>query len=338
MIRCGGGGEGEDVRDGARPRARACPQAAPDGVPCSTVTTGSDARPQAQAYLHQPRDAVRETFERDFFATELDRLLTEAPGGRVLDLGCGEGLVAELAGDRLERYVGVDLHPPAGIEGLSFVGHDLSEGLGPVGDEPFDLYFSSFGVASHLPPAGFESLCREIAAHAEPGALVALEALGLYSLEWPGLWQTEPGPKRALGYRLGDETQVHPWSGAELIEIFRSAGIDPVRTLDRSVQAGPKVGEGRYWSGLPPIRAALNALVEGSFDGLDDLGAPLPPLPAHPVHPVARVHHGLVARRRALLAERRERTPEELARAVWAIEPRTGEGYGHGLMAVGRVR
>lgn len=301
------------------------------------MTTGTGARQPAEAYLAQPRDAVRETFERAFFARELHRLLDEARGGRVIDLGCGDGLVAELTAERIDRYVGVDLHPPA-AEGLDFVAHNLCEGLGPVGQDPFDLYVASFGVASHLPPADLERLCREIVAHARPGALVALEALGLYSLEWPGLWQTEPGPERAIGYRLGGETEVHPWSADELRSIFDAAGIDPVRTLDRSVQAGPKVGEGRYWPGLPPVRAALNALLDGSLDRLAALEAGLPPLPAHPDHPVARIHHGLVTRRQTLLGEERGRAPQELARAVWALEPSTGEGYGHGLLAVGRVR
>ena len=302
------------------------------------MTTGTDARQPAEAYLAPPRDAVRETFERAFFARELDRLLHEAPGGRIIDLGCGEGLIGELTPERLDRYVGVDLHPPAGKGGFDFVAHNLCDGLGPVGTEPFDVYFASFGVASHLPPAGLERLCREIAAHARPGALVALEALGLYSLEWPGLWQTDPGPERAIGYRLGGETQVHPWSADELRAIFEAAGMDAVRTLDRSVQAGPKLGEGRYWPGLPPVRAALNALLDGSLEGLADLETPLPPLPAHPDHPVARIHHGLVTRRRVLLQEERERAPQALARSVWALEPSTGEGYGHGLLAVGRVR
>ena len=298
------------------------------------MTIGIDARQPTYAYLGQPRDAVRESFERAFFERELDRLLAEAPGGRVLDLGCADGLVAQLAGERLDHYVGIDLHPPAAEAGLGFMAHDLSEGLGPVGEEPFDLYFASFGVASHLSPAELERLCRDIAAHARPGSLVALEALGLFSLEWPGLWATEPGEDRVITYRLADETQVHPWAPSELLKMFARAGIEPVRALDRSVQAGPKVGEGRYWPGLPAVREGLNALVEGRLDRVADLEASLPPLPAHPA---AGVHHELVARRRALLQESGGRSPEDLARAIWALEPETGEGYGHGLLVVGRA-
>jgi SAM-dependent methyltransferase len=301
------------------------------------VTTSTDARPLAHAYVGQARDAVRETFEREFFARQLARLLAEAPGARVLDLGCGDGLVAELAGGRLERYLGVDLQPPSPGWQREFLAHDLCEGLGAVGDEPFDLYFASFGVLSHLPAAAVERLCREIAAHARPGALVALEALGLFSLEWPALWETSPGPRRTLPYRLAAETEVHPWAPDELKAIFEAAGIASLRTLDRSVQAGPKVDEGNYWPGLPPVRSALNRLLGGRSDRVGDLALPLPPLPAHPVHPVARVHHGLAARRRALMRCVRGRRPERVARAVWALEPRTGGGFGHGLMVVGRV-
>ena len=298
------------------------------------MTTGTDVEQVAHAYLGHPRDAVRETFERAFFSAQLEQLLVEAPGGRVLDLGCADGLVRELCGARVDEYVGVDLHPPTAETEGRFFAHDLGEGLGPVGGESFDLYFSSFGVASHLAPQQLERLCRDIAAHARPGSLVALEALGLFSLEWPSLWETPPGSRRTLPYRLAAETRVHPWAPSELEGVFADAGISPVRALDRSVQAGPKVGGGDYWPGLPPVRASLNDLLLGTIESLEGLEAPLPPLPAHPA---ARVHHALVARRQELIGAERGSSPQALARAIWALDPSTGGGLGHGLLAVGRV-
>ena len=63
------------------------------------------------------------------------------------------------------------------------------------------------------------------------------------------------------------------------------------------------------------------------------LGSWLPPLPAGRA---AAVHHALAARRRRLIATWSS-DPAALARAVWALEPRSGGGFGHGLMVIGRV-
>ncbi len=66
------------------------------------------AQSPAAAYGAQAHDAVRAQLEAGFFARLVQRLLAEAGGGRLLDLGCGDGLAARLAGPALTEYTGVD--------------------------------------------------------------------------------------------------------------------------------------------------------------------------------------------------------------------------------------
>jgi len=289
-------------------------------------------RAAAAPYREQGHDLVRAAFEERFLARELRSVLAAAAGGELLDLGCGDGLVSRLAGAILTRYVGVDLAPP---ERSALLAHDLRDGLGPVGARPFDVYLGTFGIASHLSPGHLRGLLAEIAAHARPGALVALEALGLYSLEWPRLWDTPPGPDRCIPYRLTSDVVVHPWAADELLQLFDQAGIQPLRAVDRTVQAGPKAPDGRYGPALPALRPALNSLLAGCAPEavLPDMTAPLPPVPAGPA---AIVHHELAQRRRGVA--RLPLPGRALAAAVWMLEPRTRSGFGHGLLAVGRVR
>lgn len=134
-----------------------------------------------------------------------------------------------------------------------------------------DVYLATFGLASHLEPAALRRLLGQIADHARPGAVVALEALGARSLEWPRLWDTRPGAPRLL--------------------------------------------------------------LAGDGCARSELARPLPPLPAGAV---ARAHHRLAERRRRVIARHRG-SPADLARAVWALEPRSAAGIGHGLVVVGRV-
>lgn len=313
----------------------------------------------ALAYARAGHDSTRELLETAFFARVVPRLVAGAGGGEVLDLGCGDGLAARLAGPALTRYAGVDFREPGEDLPGDLMAHDLRAGLGPVGPAPFDLYLATFGVASHLRPGELRRLLREVAAHARPGSLVALEALGAGSLEWPRLWSSHPGPGRTISYRLGADVEVHPWWPAELAALYEQAGVRPLRALDRTLQAGPKAGEGRYWPGLPPLRQAMNALLEGRgakpSDGPSTLGSSplairavarsetagaraaltraLPPLPAGRA---AALHHSLAARRHRLV-EAHGDDPAALARAIWSLEPRSGGGFGHGLLLVGRV-
>jgi SAM-dependent methyltransferase len=288
----------------------------------------------AEAYAGQANDAVRARLEAGFFARMIPSLLARAGGGRLLDLGCGDGLAARLAGPALTEYTGVDFRPTEAKSVGEHVLHDLTDGFGPVGDAPFDVYLATFGVMSHLEPPQLERLLKEVAGHARPGSVIALEALGLGSLEWPGLWDTTPGAGRSLPYRLGSDVTVHPWGPRELWALHRDAGLRPVGVLDRSVQAGPKTGDGRYWPGLPPLRRALDDLLEGRDEAAARgvLAQPLPPLPAGRA---AGIHHALGMRRRRLATDRGG-TTGGLARTMWALEARSSGGFGHGLTVVAR--
>jgi SAM-dependent methyltransferase len=287
------------------------------------------ARDAARPYAEQGHDAARRAFEEPLLGRVLAGLL-RAAGGGLLDLGCGDGLARRLAGPRLRRYRGVDLKPP---RAPAFVAHDLRDGLGPVGRRSFDVYLGGFGIASHLPPAALRRLLAEIAGHARSGALVALEALGLRSLEWPGVWNAPPGAARTLPYRLAADVSVHPWAPDELFRLLDDAGIEPRRALDRTLQCPPKAGEGPYWPGMPALRSALNDLLDGG-EPAPALATPLPPLP---VSDAALVHHALATRRRELVAGSSARGAA-LARSIWRLEPATAGGYGHGLLVIGRVR
>jgi len=232
------------------------------------ATPTFDASPEA--YAATSGDAVRCTLEAGFFARLVPELLRQAGGGRLLDLGCGDGLARRLAGPRLTAYTGVDFRPAAGgapARGERML-HDLREG------------------------------------------------------------------RRLLPYRLGSDVTVDPWSPRELCALHREAGLRPVRVLDRTLQPGPKSGEGRYWPGLPCLRAAFADLLAGRDEphARRVLAGALPPLPAGRA---AATHHALGARRRRLTLERGG-TPAGLARALWALEAGSGGGFGHGLTVVAR--
>lgn len=287
---------------------------------------------EATAYAAETHDRVRDRFERTSLERTVGRLLPS--GGTLLDLGCGHGLARGLGGGRLGGYVGVDMRDPGqGLPGR-FVMGDLREGLPSLGGERFDLGLAAFGLASHLSPTQLKRLLGQLARRARPGALVAIEALGLHSLEWPLLWDRPVGSARTISYRLGADVPVHPWAPHELCALLEGAGMKPLVARDRSVQAGPKAGEGRYWR-LPPLRRALDTLLAGTAGGeaRAALAAPLGPLPPGPA---AVMHHEL-ARRRRELAHDRTHESASLARAVWGLEPRSGGGYGHGLLVVARV-
>ena len=285
------------------------------------------------AYLAPHTDRLREELEARWLADVVGRLLPAGRDARVLDLGCGAGLGPLLPAGGIGEYVGVDFRRPDFALPGRHVLHDLRDGLGPVGDEPFDLYVAGFGLASHLSPPAAAAAARAGRRHT-PAPVRRWPSRRWACCRWNGrgCGPRRPAPARSLAYALDHDVQVHPWAADELRGQMALAGITTERVLDRSLQAGPKIGEGRYWPGLPPLRGALNDLLEGR-EATAPLTAALPPLPAGRA---AAVHQRLATRRRELV-EAHTGTPAELAHAVWALERGSGGGFGHGLLAVGRV-
>jgi ubiquinone/menaquinone biosynthesis C-methylase UbiE len=106
-----------------------------------------------------------------------------ARGGRVLEVGCGTGLIlARLAPEAASAY-GVDLSPNM-LQGARARG--LSVALGsatslPFPDDSFDLV-CSFKVLAHVPE--IEKALREIARVTRPGGMMALEFYNRWSLRY----------------------------------------------------------------------------------------------------------------------------------------------------------
>jgi len=254
-------------------------------------------------------DEVTRRALRPFVRESLRSCGTER-GLRVLDLGCGAGQGLELLTripekyismedapryvlppNRVASYLGLDLSSAMveqgrenyrDLDGVQFRQADLDEGLGPTtAEEPYDLYFSSYGALSHLEAASLRQLVAEIGRHARPGACVVLDLVGRYSLEWTEYWtaRTEAQKVRqyAMSYLYGEsqrrngEVESFPlrfWTGQEVGELCRrlrgEAGVAfrPALVLDRSLFVGRHVDTREYGCPLPPLRGLTNRLFE----------------------------------------------------------------------------
>lgn len=229
---------------------------------------------------------------------------------RVVDLGCGSGQGYELLTrirhtdlnlqephryvlnpDRLELYLGIDLSESMVEQGrlnylqvpwVRFCQTDLRDGLGVAARKrPFDIYFSSYGSLSHLAAKELETCLSAVARHAAPGALIVLDLIGRFSLEWPGYWcardEAEKVQPYSMSYLFDDldrqsgEIETFPlrfWTGEEVRalcrDVSRDTGIplDVLELLDRSLFVGRHVDTAEYGTTLPPLRRLVNRLYE----------------------------------------------------------------------------
>lgn len=124
---------------------------------------------------------------------EAEIVSRHAGGARVLELGCGTGLILERVAEVAKEAVGIDLS-----EGMAQ--HARERGLDvrignvcalPFGDDEFDLTYS-FKVLAHVPD--IDLAIREAARVTRPGGHLLLEFYNPWSLRY--LAKRAAGPQR----------------------------------------------------------------------------------------------------------------------------------------------
>lgn len=186
----------------------------------------------------------------------LEELRERAPGGRLLDIGTGAGLVTRCAQERFEVRVGLDLSP--GLLAASRPAFDLGVaadlGRAPFPDASFDVV-TCFATLHHL--FRFEGLAAEVSRVLRPGGLLYTDhdmdrsfrrrfalPLALYRR-----WHDAAGRFRAAGDGVTEELYG--------LSEWHSDGVDGERLAALLHDAGFSVEVHRHWYGLHPAADRL---------------------------------------------------------------------------------
>ncbi|MBM3774691.1 MAG: class I SAM-dependent methyltransferase [Acidobacteria bacterium] len=168
-----------------------------------------------------PAVAAAYTFKGSPYGSHL-RLLEALPleghGRRLLDIGCGEGYLAEMLAARGYRVTGVDCAPPSASPGFEFLLADLERGLPPLGRFDFILCAD---VLEHLrDPA---ALLRQVRLALAPGGqlLASLPNSGHAYFRWNVLLGRFP----AHPHGLFDRTHLRFYTWAGWRQILTEAGF-----------------------------------------------------------------------------------------------------------------
>jgi SAM-dependent methyltransferase len=258
-------------------------------------------------------DEITRHFMRPHLHKLIDRCRQSMRRVRILDMGCGSADGFELLSgvrdrdadleqvevdllspDVLGLYKGVDLNEDLLAQAAALYGRqskmvfeqgDFTRGLPVAGDEePFDLYFSSFGTCSHHNDD--ETMIRllvDIAQRTEDYALIHCDWLGRYSYEWQDLWTQDLSEHRNMDYVVSyiysaEEREARRAelqhltlrlvcrAEAEAIvsEASKRSGvaITSLCFYDRSVLTGRHIDTGEYNPAPQRMRAAVNSLHE----------------------------------------------------------------------------
>lgn len=255
-------------------------------------------------------DRITRIFLRPFLDALVQRRNEELKRIRILDMGCGGGDGYELlmsmvvkdpgiqeyevkiiSPDLLSLYKGIDINETllrqarerfGDNQKIEFEQGDLSKGL-PLaeGEEPYDIYFTSFGTLSHLHDDEAVHLFSDIAKHAGDGALIVGDWLGRYAYEWQNLWDEDTSKEQWMDYRISyiypkeerqckeiDSFQLRLMCDDEILRIVERAArqsgvsIEVKKLYDRSLMVGRHIDTAEYNPNVKPLRRAINSLHE----------------------------------------------------------------------------
>lgn len=208
-------------------------------------------------------------------ATELLAAVGLAPRARVLDVGCGPGVLTHRLADLVgpERVAAVDPSPPfvaATRERLPGVDVRLgtAEDL-PFDDGAFDAALAQLVVPFMADPAAG---IREMRRVTRPGGIVAATAwdhaadgAGPLSPFWRAATAVDPGAY--------DESGLTGQREGDLVRIFRAAGLDDVRQLTLAIEVTHDTFE-EWWEpytwGVGPAGDHVAGLDHGGRERLRD--------------------------------------------------------------------
>lgn len=252
-------------------------------------------------------DEVTKIFIRNYLKETVDRNARVLERLRILDLGCGAGdgydlltgitvrdvgiyeyAVSLIDPEILGLYMGIDINDDLlaqareiySNEKAVFEHGDFGSGL-KLDEEPFDVYFTSFGTLSHFNHEQTARLLADVARHARQGGLVICDWIGRYSYEWQDLWSGGSDGDAYIDYRISyiyppeerDRVDIQSFKlrmlyRDEVTRIIEEAkeqsGIDIrlKQIFDRSIFVGRHMDTAEYNRHCPPIREAVNSLLE----------------------------------------------------------------------------
>ncbi|WEG07556.1 class I SAM-dependent methyltransferase [Microbacterium horticulturae] len=162
-------------------------------------------------------------------------LADEIGARRILDVGCGTGILTVTLVDEGREVVGVDPSPAMlayarrreGAEAVSWIHGDASA----APDEPFDLVVMSGNVAQHIPDPDWSRALADIRRAARHGATLAFESRNPAVRMWE-LWRQPTATRRETMHGLLEE-----WCQVE----EQGSGRVLLRSFNRFVSTGDTV-------------------------------------------------------------------------------------------------